>query len=574
MVALRIFGLLLLCTSLSCKKKEQPPAPVEPTPVTPEKVVAVKDPEVAKTIGFFLDDWEARKFEAPAYSEKAFTGALASTVTVDASTVITKIPRSVFGNNAVWWMGNLSQQAMADVKNLQTHVTRFPGGNSASNYFWNAEQDKLPADVPLLQPDKDGRSQKGDYLYGRSNYDWQFNLEKYYDLLRQSGSEGLISVNYAYARYSTAKDPVAAAAHLAADWVRYDKGRTRYWEVGNEHFGDWQTGYRIDVSKNQDQQPEIITGELYGRHFKVFADSMKKAAAEIGKPIFIGAVAFDGPATESWQTNTTKGWNAGMMKAAGDKPDFYAVHSYFTDIANVNAATILSDASSVPGKMMSFISGDLQKNGAAVKPIALDEWNMFAKDAKQQVSNVSGLFAVLVLGESLTSKYGLTARWDMLNGWDNGNDHGLFSAGDEPGIPKWNPRPSFYYMYYFQKFLGDRLVPVSVSGNAGLKAFASTYSSGELNVSIVNTSTSAQSTELKYKNFIPGKRYFWYTLEGGTDNAEFSRKVLVNGVGPSLDAGGPSTYSSIKAFSALAEKGLKITVPARGAVFMVVEKGN
>ena len=28
-----------------------------------------------------------------------------------------------------------------------------------------------------------------------------------------------------YARYSTAANPVATAAHLAADWVRYDNGR-------------------------------------------------------------------------------------------------------------------------------------------------------------------------------------------------------------------------------------------------------------------------------------------------------------------------------------------------------------
>lgn len=469
-------------------------------------------------------------------------------------------------------MGDLSQQAVTDLRNLNPHVVRFPGGNSASNYFWNAEQDKLPADVPLSQPDKDGISQKAEYLFGRTHLNWQFNLEQYYNLLKQTNSEGLISVNYAYARYSTAADPVAAAAHLAADWVRYDNGRTKYWEVGNEHFGNWQTGYRINVSNNKDRQPEVITGELYGRHFQVFADSMRKAAREIGKPIFIGAVAFDGPATESWQTPTTKGWNAGMMKASGNKADFYVLHNYFTPGENVSASAILSAASTVPGEMLNFITAELQRNGAEIKPIALDEWNMFAFGARQQVSNVSGLFAVLVLGEALTHKFGMTARWDMLNGWDNGNDHGMFSAGDEPGIPKWNPRPSFFYMYYFQKLLGDRLIPSSVSGGSGLKTYAASYSSGEINLTIVNTSTSAQSAELKFNNFLPGARYFWYSLEGGTDNGEFSGKVLVNGTGTSLNAGGPAAYAGIKAFSAPAEKGIKVTVPARGAVFMVVQK--
>ena len=66
----------------------------------------------------------------------------------------------------------------------------------------------------------------------------------------------MITVNYGYARYGTGINPVARAAHLAADWVRYDNGRTKYWEVGNENFGDWEAGYRINIANNQDGQPE------------------------------------------------------------------------------------------------------------------------------------------------------------------------------------------------------------------------------------------------------------------------------------------------------------------------------
>ena len=56
----------------------------------------------------------------------------------------------------------------------------------------------------------------------------------------------------------------ATAAHLAADWVRYDNGRTKYWEIGNEDNGTWEAGYRIDLHNNHDGQPQIITGDLYG----------------------------------------------------------------------------------------------------------------------------------------------------------------------------------------------------------------------------------------------------------------------------------------------------------------------
>ena len=53
--------------------------------------------------------------------------------------------------------------------------------------------------------------------------------------------------------------PATAAVHYAADWVRYDNGRTKYREIGNESGGPWQAGFRINMAANQDGQPEIIS---------------------------------------------------------------------------------------------------------------------------------------------------------------------------------------------------------------------------------------------------------------------------------------------------------------------------
>ncbi len=68
-------------------------------------------------------------------------------------------------------------------------------------------------------------------------------MDAYYEMRRETGNEGLITVNYGYARYGTGPHPVETAAHYAADWVRYDHGRTRYWEVGNENYGFWEMGF-------------------------------------------------------------------------------------------------------------------------------------------------------------------------------------------------------------------------------------------------------------------------------------------------------------------------------------------
>jgi hypothetical protein len=426
--------------------------------------------------------------------------------------------------------------------------------------------------VPVLLLDKNGAKKRPGYFFGKTTGARSASLDDYYMMLQETGNEGLFTVNYGYARYGTSPDPVATAAHLAADWVRYDHGRTRYWEIGNENFGDWEYGYRVDTTTNRDGQPAILTGSLYARHFKVFADSIRKAAAELGVSIYIGAVTVEA-APLIWESPTRKNWNAEMMKELNDKADFYVVHSYFTPYnKNSNAAEILYDATTVPGRVMRYVTQSLTANGAAIKPVAMDEWNMFAKGSEQQVSNISGVFAVIVMGETLSNRFGLAARWDLLNGWAGGNDHGLFSAGDEPGIAKWTPRPSFYYLYFLQKMLGDRLVKTSVQGDTSLRAYASTFSSGEANIVIANVSATARTIVIDMQHFSAGRRYYWYALQGGDDNGEFSRRVFVNGHAPAAAAGGPDDYATIPAWSASADKGVVVTVPAYGAISLTIDK--
>jgi hypothetical protein len=576
---LKTSAFFLIVIFFSCKKTPAASTPpVDPGgggTVPDSTITPGKDPATANTIGFFLDDWQAKTFTAPAYTETAIAASATSTVTVDATAIITKIPLSEFGHNAVWWMGPVAGDArfIEPITNLHPHIIRFPGGSSSDAYFWNAAQGVNPAGAPAMFTKEDGTKEPSGFSYGKTNYNWQCNLDNYYAMLQQTNNKGIITINYGFARYGTGVNPVADAAHLAADWVRYDNGRTQLWEIGNENFGNWEWGYRIDVSANKDGQPEFLTGALYATHFNVFVDSMQKAASEIGKIIYIGAVTAEAPSPESWQTNTRKTWNAGMMPGINNKADFFVVHNYFTPYqTNDNANIILSSALSVPAVMIQYVTQTLQSYGATVKPVAMDEWNMTSNTQKQQVSNTSGVFAVLVMGEALKNKYGMSARWDLLNGWNNGDDHGLFSAGDEPGINKWSPRPGFYYLYYLQKMLGDRLVNATVAGNNVVKAYASTYTSGEVNVTLVNTSATAQTVEIKMKNFYSGSRFYWYSLEGSNDNGEFSRKVLVNGNGPAGDAGGPVTYALLKAFSSITTGGIKVSVPALGAVMMVVDK--
>ena len=565
---------LLLLMLAACHKKSTTPGPVVPPVDT--TVNTSTDPPLANTIGFFLDDWAPKNFTVPAYEDVAKPAEANTTfVTVDASNIITKIPKYIAGQNSNIWMSQIVIEPvlMNHLTNLRSNLIRFPGGSISDIFFWNAQKNQPPPDAPANLLDANGISSPAGYWYGRNSETWTFSVDNYYTMLQQTGNQGLITINYGYARYSTGASPVATAAHLAADWVRYDNGRTKFWEIGNESNGTWEAGYRIKTPDNKDGQPEIVTGALYGQHVKIFIDSMKKAAQEIGKTIYIGAYLLE-KQPESWQTQTDKTWNTGVLNALGNKADYYVIHSYYTAYkTNASADEILSTASVNTINMMNYVKTSISGTGSTLKPIALDEWNITSEGSMQQVSFINGIHATILLNEALKNKYGLTARWDLANGWATGNDHGLFNIGDEPNVSKWNPRPAFYYMYYFQKMVGDRMLDAVIPGASNVRTYASSFSSGEKAVVLVNTGTAAQVAIITIKNAKVGSRYYWYSLTGGTDNGEFSRKVYVNNQGPTEIAGGPSnSYTTIKPYSASTTNGIRIALPPRSVVYAVIDK--
>lgn len=543
---------------------------------TTATVVIPEDPPVAASIGFFMDRWAERRFEAPAFTEAAVPSVTTDTVMVDASTIVSKISPGLFGDNS-----NLYQTQMVTEPVLLNHITllrpgiiRYPGGNLSSVFFWNALPDHPPADAPAMLRDASGNPVPAGYWYGGNTAGWTLSLDNYYKMLHLTGSEGMMTVNYGYARYGTGEDPVAAAAHLAANWVRYDNGRTRYWEIGNESNGVWQAGYRIDLTQNKDGQPQFVTGDLYGRHFKVFADSMRKAAAETGNSIYIGAQLLEHEPA-SWATSTDKEWNSGVLKQAADAADYFIVHSYFTPFnTNSNPPEVLASAKAVAKAMYDHVEASVTAAGADMKPLALTEWNIFATGSGQMVSQVAGMHAVMVLGELMKNRFGMASRWNLANAWDNGDDHGLFSQGEAvSGEAKWSPRPAFYYLYFFRKFLGDRYVHAfATDSQANINAYASTFSSGEVSLALVNGNTTAKNVQVRFRNFNPGGRFYWYTITGGEGKTGFSRAAYVNGNGPSGAVGGPPGYATLKAYGAGTENGVKVNLPPMSVVCLAVEK--
>ena len=535
--------------------------------------------------GFFLDGWKAKNIVNPTTSAQTPIpiSPVTSTVTIDAANVITKVPKQIYGHNAAVWGGkiNLNVPIMNDIKNLSPNVIRWPGGNMSNDYFWNASsQATCPKDIPpattatsALPP---STFKFNPQLYGADQTSFTMPLNNYYDMLIKTNSTGIICVNYAYARYGTSADPVLTAAKYAADWVRFDNGRTKYWEIGNENYGSWETGYDIDQSLNKDGQPKRISGDLYGKHAAVFIREMKKAALEIGSDIKIGVVLFH---NQYDQTGAVLGvWNKGVIPNIVNKADYLILHNYYTSRTDEGINTILTSALTIPEKLMKVGLDDLKMygNGVTTMPIALTEWNIVAEGRKQQVSYINGVHAALNLGELIENKWGLSNRWDFLNSWKKPDgsavldNHGLFAHG-EPDVDLYSPRAPFYYMYYFQKIFGDKMVASTVTGNPDVKSYASTFSSGQSGVVLINTGGNSQTVDLKMNNFTLGTKYHYYMLTGGTD-VEFSRNVIVNGNGPAPRSVGPLNYDALQAYATnIVGSSMKINLPKYGVAYVLVE---
>jgi hypothetical protein len=342
---------------------------------------------------------------------------------------------------------------------------------------------------------------------------------------------------------------------------------TKYWEIGNENCANWASGYYIDTALNLDGQPEKLTPKVYGQHVAIFTDSMKKAAAENGYEIFVGSQN-----------------DIGVFEGAGNAPDWMVDHTYFTPYGqNSNARGILNsvntEAAYYPGKTKK----ETAKYGLPQKPITMTEWNIFAEGSGQNTSYINGMHAVLVLGELIRNQYGMANRWDLLNGWSaSGDDMGMFSLGNDPdgASARGNPRAMFYYMYYFQQFMGDKLISYAMDGAVSdLVIYPSTFSSGEMGIIVVNKGITPQVVQFYCKNFTSGKRYYYVNLTGGNERAlesspakEMSRQVFVNGIGPSTKIGGPiNELLIIKPYSSVMTNTFRISSPALSVQFILVE---
>jgi len=520
----------------------------------------------------FLEDFYYKYTASPPYYIDTIKPSITPNITITllGQDTLGKISPYMMGNAAAVWVGtNINNPTVVGyLQLLSPPLIRFPGGSWSDIYFWNT----LPDDIP----DSTYRYEEGVWVkrkfWPQVGSWYPLTPAEYYNMLDQVSAGGLITINYGYARYGLSEDPVAKAAHLAADWVRYDNGFTKFWEIGNENAGVWEEGYMIDTTTNKDGQPHVISGKLYGKHFKVFYDSMKSAAAEIGVTIYIGGQILHKSSTDSVE----QAWNQGFFAEVGDTVDFYVFHNYFGG-TGPTIKILLDNTRTEILNNLSFIYNDIAAKGAANRPIALTEWNCSDNNPTARISIGNGMQAIIVLGEMMKQNAGMTCRWLIAN-WDT---DGMFYYKDQPdpGLTLWSPRPDFYYLYYFKNILGDHCINTSVTGSpsaSDVLAYAFRFSSGHTGVVLMNKNSNYdQKIKVIPQNIPVGDYFYVYTLTGTGANTNLPDSVVVNNYLPSTSHWGPiDNLINIPAYRYSMRDSIILNLPRKTTHFILIDGAN
>jgi alpha-L-arabinofuranosidase len=288
------------------------------------------------------------------------------------------------------------------VRALRPAFIRWPGGNVAQDYHW--------------QWGVGPRDERATWI----NLSWKnepepsdFGTDEFIRFCRGVGAEPSITVNV---------EGRGATAEEAAAWVEYCNGPAtskygamrarnghaepygvRYWEIGNEIWGDWVRGHSDAAT--------------YARNYNRYVAAMRAVDPSI-KFIAVG-------------DNDMK-WNSAVLRLAGRDIDYLAIHHYYGrreargDPRNLMARPLHYERfyGEVEQAIRELVPGRLIK-------LAINEWGLDLPEP-QQYSILAALYGARLMNvfERRGDLIGMSAVSDLVNGWPGGiiqaSRHGLF----------------------------------------------------------------------------------------------------------------------------------------------------
>jgi hypothetical protein len=369
------------------------------------------------TNGYYIDDI-------------ALTGSQVS-VTVDASKVLRPADGRWFGLNTAIWDSDLDTTTTSNLLNeLDTRLLRFPGGSTSDQYHW-------ATDTTLT-----------------NTWKWSTSFGNFMHLATNGGIQAIITVNY-----GTGTSNEAAAWVLAANVTNHCG--FKYWEIGNECYGGWETD-----SNGFPQDPFTYANRAAGyiKLMKAADPTIKIGVVSTpGENTYSNIYSVNHPAYNGRTGQTNYGWTPVMLttlKSLGVTPDFL-IHHVYPEYDSDNDATLLQaasnwapDAANLRQQIMDYIGSP----GTNIELCCTENNSDAGAQGRQSTSLVNGLYLADSLAQLSKTEFNSLIWWDLRNGSDTSGDfnaslYGWRTNGDLGIIGGLNTRyPTFYadkLMHYF-----------------------------------------------------------------------------------------------------------------------------
>lgn len=267
-------------------------------------------------------------------------GTKTSQASVNVETHLATLSRFAVGANAAAWDSNLVDPELPELlSRAGIQVMRYPGGSTADNYHWLSNS----PDDPSI-----------------GGTDPVANFDAYMSVVKATGAQAMITVNYG-----------SGTPAEAADWVRYANrgGRhyrgpvptysgasatahnygIRYWEIGNELYGDGTYGATWEVNHNSHDPTTYANGVV----------SYSAAMKAVDPQVRIGAVL---TAPGNWPDGQVSAaspepWNDTVLATACQAIDFVAIHWYAQGPTGESDAALLAAPQDGVATPVSFTPG-------------------------------------------------------------------------------------------------------------------------------------------------------------------------------------------------------------------------
>jgi Cellulose binding domain len=274
----------------------------------------------------------------------ASAATLSARVTVNASQSRGTIPAAAFGINTAVYDSLMNDASIAGLmRSAGIGVMRYPGGSYGDIYHWQSH------------------TAPGGFVAPGTTFDG------FMSTVRGAGAQAMVIANYG-----------TGTPQEAADWVRsanLTRGyNVRYWEIGNEVYGNGFYGAQWEVDNHADKSPAA-----YASNALQYINAMKAVDPTIKVGVVVTAPGFwpDGVVGPG----SSADWNHTVLPVLAPRADFVVFH-WYPGAASSSVADMLRTPSLVAGAVSQL---RIRNTGGS----AVNGWTLtWSFPGNQQITNM------------------------------------------------------------------------------------------------------------------------------------------------------------------------------------------